>query len=1167
MGMSASGWALAHGTLGEQVGYWAGGSVSAVAVADFDQDGKPDIAADNSNDRHVAVLPGIGGGGFDAPRKLWPTTANPTAVAAADLNGDGVPDMVTMDTSSRIVSVLLGNGGAEFAAGIEYPIAFNASCLATGGFQRRRTGGPAGHEQLPDGHRAAESGQRDVPRRASITRSASEPSSTLKPAVVADVNRDGRADILVSDTSVSKVFALYGHGDGTFAAATTLLSQTDPLVAIADFNGDGAVDLVTSQFPVHTVYLGHGDGTFGKPTQYTIGSPDHPTQQVASGDVNGDGNPDLVVSGGLYNGSDRDLWVQLGRGDGTFAAPSVTMLPIAERPVVLKLADVNGDGRDEMITDRAGTRVAAFVADASGLFRMHSEYDISDPVSDVTAADFDGDGAVDLAAPSTWRAGVTVLAGHGDGTFGDDFEYSQSGSPSGVAVGDLNGDGNTDFVSANGDGHTVSVRLGVGDGGFEPEREFHVGPNPGDVALGDFNRDSVLDVVVSHRDPGVNHPTQFDSVAVAFGVGDGSFGLPTELFVQGVPVAVRAVDVNGDGADDIVTANARASFYDPISVLLSNGDRTFQVDRSYRAGTADPTDVAVSDLNGDGHADVVTVAGTDTTGTATVVLGRGDGSFAAPVQLTVGRGTQAVAIGDLNGDGKLDLLTGNSPSYLNPGSSVSVLLGRGDGTFEARVDYAIDGAPQRVGLADMNGDGKLDVVSSNGTDGTFSIWLGNGDGTLTAAKAASFAIGNNANLRSFGIADFDKDGKPDVALADADRTGVVVALQAGPGRWTGPGAGPADPLPEDDAAGRVSPRPASGGYTGPTVSGTISANTTWSGIVVVSGPVTVATGVTLTVQPGTVGKTQGRRGDLRDGTGAARLERHAAGPRDRAAAGDLYVAGRRFRGWRHERRRHGQRAERGRLGLDQVPRRSDCQLGGLRRDPLRRELAVGRRGNRRRLADVQSRDDPRRDAARADDPRRGGRDVFQLGGRAERRDGRRGDRFARDQSDRRDDRRHRLGARHWRLGRQWHPGDRLDDLDSQRADQPRSGLGGGHPDGGVAERVGLGHRRGDHGPRRRGQRLGDVGGRLHAPGGRDVERLRHDQRRRDADTGAGHDLERRADGARHAGRPRHGGPADHRHRLGRRCGRRRHERRRRCDASTREHRRAAAQVLRRWRQR
>lgn len=846
------------GTLGERAEYWAGGSVSSVAVADFDGDGWPDIAADNASDRYIAVLSGVGGGRFAAPGQFWPTSANPTAVAAADLNGDHKADLATLDKSSRVVSVLLGTGGGAFAAGVEYPVSFaaqavrladfngdgRADLLVTNSYQTvsvrlNRGDGTFGdaveYTVNPDGN------------------------SSLLPAFVADVNRDGRPDILVSDTNVSNLFVLYGQTGGSFAAAATLLSQADPLVAIADFNRDGAIDLVTSIFPAQTVYLGRGDGTFGKPTQYTLGTTNNGTQQVAAGDVNGDGHPDLIVSGGYYNGDQRDLWVQLGRGDGSFAAPQLTMLPIAARPVVLKLADVNGDGRDDLITDRGGTaygpgsRAVVFLATAGGTFRMHAEYDFSDLVPDVAIADFDGDDAVDLVVPSPMRAGVTVLAGHGDGTFGYDFEYSQSGRPSGVAVGDLNSDGHADFVVANGDGHTVSVRLGAGDGGFAPAREFPVGPNPSDVALGDFNRDGALDVVVTHRDTVHNH--QFDSVSVAFGIGDGSFGSPLELYVQGVPVAVRAVDVNGDGADDIVTANVRTSpFYQPISVLLSNGDGSFQVDRTSRGGSGDPQDLAVGDLNGDGYVDVVTVTGTDTAGVATAMIGRGDGLFDAPVALAVGRGAQAVALGDLNGDGQLDLVTGNSPSYLNPGASFSVLLGRGDGTFEACVDYAVDGLPQRIGLADMNGDGRLDVVSSNGTDGTFSVWLGKGDGTLTAATAASFAIGNNANLRSFGIGDFDEDGKPDMALASADRNGVVVALQVAPGRRTGAGAAPADRLPEDDAAGRVSPRPAAGGYTGPSVTGTIGADATWSGVVVVSGPVSVAAGVTLTIQAGTTVK-------------------------------------------------------------------------------------------------------------------------------------------------------------------------------------------------------------------------------------------------------------------------------------------------------------------------
>lgn len=841
------------GTLGEHVEYWNGGSASSVTVADFNEDGKPDIAADNADDEYVAVLTGTGGGRFAAPRRLWPAPTYPTAVVSADLNGDHVSDLVTCDTASHTVAVLIGTGGQVFAPAVNYATAFNATAARLADFD----GDSRPDLLITNDYQTVtvRLNQGDGTFQAGVDYTVSSSStSTLTPAFVADVNRDGQLDVVVSDTNAAKLFALYGNGDGTFLASVTLLSQADPLVAIADFNGDGAADLVTDQFPAVSVYMSRGDGTFGKPTQYTIGSADNPTQLVTTGDVNGDGTADLVVSGGLYNGGTRDLWVLLGRGDGTFAAPSNTVLPIPARPVFLRLADINGDGRADLITDRSESRVLVLTADASGTFQLHAEYDLSGSVRDVAAADFDGDGVVDLAAVTPSQGGVAVLIGCGDGTFGEGLEYSQSGSPSDVAVGDLNGDGHLDVVSANGSDHTVSVRLGHGDGGLGPDREFHVGPNPGAVALGDFNHDGVLDVVATHRDPDSNNPHQFDSVSVAFGLGDGSFGTPTELYVQGVPVSVRAADVNGDGVDDIVTANARASFYDPLSVLLSNGDRTFQTDSSWRAGTADPTDLAVGDVNNDGWADIVTVTGTDTTGTVSVALGRGGGEFAAPVQLTVGRGAKTVALGDLNGDGKLDLVTGNSPSWRNPGSSFSILLGQGDGTFATHVDTAFDGAPQQVTLADMNGDRQLDVIAANGSGGTFSIWPGRGDGTLAVAGPAAFVLGNNSNLASFGVGDFDGDGRPDVAAADADHSGVLVALQAGAGHRNGPTAGAAAPLPAANADGRASPHPASWNYGGTTVTGTISVNTTWSGVVVVSGPVTVAANVTLTVQAGTIVK-------------------------------------------------------------------------------------------------------------------------------------------------------------------------------------------------------------------------------------------------------------------------------------------------------------------------
>ncbi len=615
----------------------------------------------------------------------------------------------------------------------------------------------------------------------------SDENAALSPALTADVNRDGRLDIVASDTTHSTVRTLYGRGNGTFEASVELVRRSDPLVATSDFNRDGVLDLVTAQFPTLTVTLGRTGGSFAPPTNFDVGSAGNSTQLFATGDVNGDGNSDLVVLGGQFNGPTRDLWVLLGRGDGSFAAASPAFLPIGERPFVLELKDVNGDGRDDLLTDRSDSRIAVFTADANGALQLHAEYDISDTVRDVSIADYTGDGVVDLALPSPAQSGVTVLAGHGDGTFGNEAEYAQSGRPGGLAAGDINGDGNADFVTANPSGHTVSVRLGNGQGGFASSREYPVGSHPDAVALGDFNRDAVLDLVVTHRDPAINNPTLFLSVTVAFGIGDGSFGTPTEWFVSGVPVAVTAVDVNGDGCDDIVTADARSvPLHDAISVLLSNGDRTFTELGSYRTGAADPSDLATGDVNRDGYLDVVTVSGTDSSGTLSLLLGRGDGAFHAPIYSAVGRGAHAVTVGDLNDDGNPDVITGNSPSYLQPGASVSVLLGHGDGTWEPRADHAVAEAPERMALADMNADNKLDVVWSNGSYGTFSIWLGNGDGTLSTAGSASFAAGNSAQLTSFGIADFDQDGKLDVSLADADRAGVVVALQAGDSLRPGP---------------------------------------------------------------------------------------------------------------------------------------------------------------------------------------------------------------------------------------------------------------------------------------------------------------------------------------------------------------------------------------------
>src|SRR5438445_3782283 len=230
--------------------------------------------------------------------------------------------------------------------------------------------------------------------------------------------------------------------------------------------------------------------------------------------------------------------------------------------------------------------------------------------------------------------------------------------------------------------------------------------------------------------------------------------------------SLAADDFNGDGKPDLAVANHFCPNCTPpassgsFSVLLGNGDGTFQSAVNYDAGT-NPVSVAVGDFNGDGKPDLAVVNSGSTN--LAVLLGKADGTFQSAVNYDTGTSPNSVAVGDFNGDGKLDLVVG--------GSTVSVLLGNGDGTFQAAVNSGTGGGS--IAAADLNGDGKLDVTVVNGSG--VSVLTGNGDGTLQAA--VSYAAGTNPN--SVAIGDFNNDGKPDLAVANNDSSAKNVSVLLG----------------------------------------------------------------------------------------------------------------------------------------------------------------------------------------------------------------------------------------------------------------------------------------------------------------------------------------------------------------------------------------------------
>ena len=252
---------------------------------------------------------------------------------------------------------------------------------------------------------------------------------------------------------------------------------------------------------------------------------------------------------------------------------------------------------------------------------------------------------------------------------------------------------------------------------------------------------------------------------------DGLLFAPPLSFATGNnPVAVAIGDLNGDGKPDLAVANAGYPSYN-VSVLLGNGDGTLGPKTDY--GTfAGPYSLAIGDLNGDGRPDLV--VGEFYNFGVSVLLGNGDGSFGVTTAFHTGSGVQSVAIGDLNGDGKPDLATAND--YDN---AVSVLLGNGDGSFGGGTEFGTGSAAWSVAIGDLNGDGKPDLAVANAGSATVSVLLGNGDGRFGVKTDHDTGI----SPRSVAIGDLNGDGRPDLVVATSGSNTVSVLLGNGDGSF------------------------------------------------------------------------------------------------------------------------------------------------------------------------------------------------------------------------------------------------------------------------------------------------------------------------------------------------------------------------------------------------
>lgn len=680
-----------------------------VAVADLNGDGKADLVTANSSSDNISMFLGNGDGTF-RPGVNYRVGSSPVSVATGDFNGDGKLDLVVANGQSTNVSILLGNGDGSFRTPANYTVA----------------SGPVF-------------------------------------VTVSDLNGDGKPDFVVANQFPQGLSTFLGNGDGTFRSLSNTPLTALPLsVVVTDFNGDGTADLAVEEFNPEggllpyslSILVGNGDGTFSREVSTSLSFGSGSTSFFPAGDFNRDGKMDLALAG--PNGT---VSILMGNGDGTFQNAVNYNTGTLVSPRGVAMGDFNGDGNLDLVT--GPVRVSILLGNGDGTFRAPLTLDLPDTTTFVAVGDFTGRGKRDLVAANSFPGSVSVLLGKGDGAFQNPVNYSTGAGPGEFALTDFNRDGRTDLAVSNYSLNTVSVLLGNGDGSFRTPVEYSVGSGPIFVLTGDFNRDGKLDLAVAN--------SQSSDISILLGNGDGTFRPAVSFPAGSNPYGVVVSDFNGDGKPDLAVVNPSQVVHDffsqrgDVAILLGNGDGTFQSPVHYLAGTNPGRAITTGDFDGDGKVDLAVIdQGNNLVGIGDVaiLLGNGDGTFQNDTTFAAGFTPGSIAAGDFNGDGILDLAVGRS--FENPDGSIAILLGNGDGTFKTPASFGDHTRASFLVVGDFNGDGKLDLASGNTypLSSSISILLGNGDGTFH--PPVNYSV-DSPYLR---VGDIDGDGKLDVVTSN-----------------------------------------------------------------------------------------------------------------------------------------------------------------------------------------------------------------------------------------------------------------------------------------------------------------------------------------------------------------------------------------------------------------
>jgi hypothetical protein len=493
-----------------------------IVAGDFNKDGAIDLAVLNSGSGSVSILNGNNSGAFAVTRTIsvGPATGTGgTYLLALDIGGDGDLDLLTGNTTQNDVAVLMGRGNGNFAAVQDYAVPNGPAYVAPIDFNRdgkpdlavtQSTGGTVSvliNNTLPTPtHGSLNFAPPHVP--------ASGHGNMADSVAVADFNHDGYPDIAVAYLQDNAIRVLAGKGGGLFGTATEYpVGQQPYSVAAGDLNNDGYADLVAVNTSLNSkpgtisVLMNNGDGsgTFASAQTYTVGWLPY---QVAIGDLNGDGIPDLAVT----NYGDNTVSILYGQSGGGFIGGQT--LATCTNPYGVAIGDTRHSGQNDIAVTCFHTgQLEVFLNNsmmpyqpppAQASFQSPEIYTTDSFPTSVVMGDFNRDGNLDIVTGNSIANDVSFFAGNGSGGFASAVNSFALNFPDSIAVGDVNGDGIPDLVTVAANFNQVAILLGKGDGTFEQRVEFAAGEQPWAVAVGDFNLDGKVDIVTANTVNRVN---------------------------------------------------------------------------------------------------------------------------------------------------------------------------------------------------------------------------------------------------------------------------------------------------------------------------------------------------------------------------------------------------------------------------------------------------------------------------------------------------------------------------------------------------------------------------------------------------------------------------------------------------------------------------------------